>query len=139
MGRSCEKSSRSGRGTTIISSPLPYEELDYEDRIGRAMADASYRGCAEYEPKPFPVTPPEGRLEFEDRAWMSRLIKKVGMMFGADIVRITELDQRWVYKEVDIPHPYAIVVAVQHKPSLVNLAPSYFSWGRPRKPTAGSN
>ena len=69
-------------------SPLAYEELDYEDRIGRAVADASYRGCAEYEPKPFPITPPEGRLEIKDRAWMSRLIKKVGLMFGADLVRI---------------------------------------------------
>ncbi len=109
-------------------SPLPYEELDYEDRIGRAIADASYRGCAEYEPKPFPVTPPGGRLEIEDRAWVSRLINKTGLMFGADLVRITELDQRWVYQEVEIPHKYAIVVAVQHKPSLVGLAPSYFSW-----------
>ena len=109
-------------------SPLPYAELDYEDRIGRAMADASYRGCAEYKPKPFSVTPPEGRLEIEDRAWMSRLMKKVGLMFGADMVRITKLDQRWVYQEVDISHPYAILVAVQHKPSLINLAPSYFSW-----------
>jgi len=27
-------------------SPLPYEELDYEDRIGRAMADASYNSHA---------------------------------------------------------------------------------------------
>jgi epoxyqueuosine reductase len=60
---------------------------------------------------------------------VSRLIKKVGLMLGADIVRITRLDPRWVYKDVDISHPYAIVVAVQHKPSLLTLAPSYFSWG----------
>ena len=49
-------------------------------------------------------------------------------MFGADIVRIAELDQRWVYKENDISHQYAIVVAVRHIPSLVSMAPSYFSW-----------
>ena len=109
-------------------SQLPYGELDYEDRIGRAVADATYRACYEYDPKPFPVTPPEGKLEVRDRAWLSRLVKKVGLMFGADIVRITKLDQRWVYREVDIPHAYAIVVAVRHKPSLVDLAPSYFSW-----------
>jgi len=109
-------------------NPLPYEELDYEDRIGRAMADAAYRGCAEYDPTPFPVTEPEGRLEVKDAAWMSRLIKKVGLMFGADIVRIAELDQRWVYQETDISHKYAIVFAVRHKRSLVELAPSYFSW-----------
>ena len=109
-------------------SQLPYGGLDYEDRIGRAVADATYRACYEYDPKPFPVTPPEGKLEVRDRAWLSRLVKKVGLMFGADIVRITKLDQRWVYREVDIPHAYAIVVAVRHKPSLVDLAPSYFSW-----------
>ena len=109
-------------------SPLPYQELDYEDRIGRAMADAGYRICSEFDPTPFPVTPPAGRFEIEDRAWMSRLIKKVGLMFGADIVRITKLDQRWQYQDIDIPHKYAIVAAVQHKPSLINLAPSYFSW-----------
>jgi reductive dehalogenase len=109
-------------------SPLPYAELDYEDRIARAMADAVNRACTEYDPTPFPVTPPEGRLEVQDRAWMSRLIKKVGLMCGADMVRIAELDQRWVYKDLDIPHKYAIVTAVHHKPSLVHLAPSYFSW-----------
>jgi reductive dehalogenase len=109
-------------------SPLPYEELDYEDRIGRAIADASYRGCAEYDPQPFPVTPLQGRLEIDDRVWLSRLVKKVGLMFGANLVRITRLDPRWVYKETEIHHLYAIVVAVQHKPNLLGLAPSYFSW-----------
>jgi len=85
-GEELRKKFKERTGYDHYLSPLPYGELDYEDRIGRAMADASYRGCAEYEPKPFPVTPPEGRLEFEDRAWMSRLIKKVGLLFGADIV-----------------------------------------------------
>ncbi len=128
-GEELRKKFKKQTGYDHYLTPLPYEELDYEDRIGRAMADASYRCCAEYYPKPLPVTPPGGRLEFEDKAWMSRLVKKVALMFGADIVRITRLDQRWVYKEVDISHPYAIVVAVQHKASLVGLAPSYFAWG----------
>ncbi len=128
FGEALRKKFKERTGYDHYLSSLPYADLDYEDRIARAMADASYRGCAEYEPKPFPVTPPEGRLEVKDRVWLSRLIKKVALMFGADIVRITELDQRWVYKEVDIPHQYAIVVAVHHKPSLIDLAPSYFSW-----------
>lgn len=104
-----------------------YEELEEEDRIARSISKAVTRACAEYEPKPFPVTSPAGRLEVTDVAWMSRLIKKVGLMFGVDIVRITELDQRWVYKEESISHKYAIICAVQHKPSLLDLAPSYFS------------
>jgi ferredoxin len=127
-GAELRKKFRDRTGYDHYVTPLPYEELDYEDRIGRAMADAGYRACAEYDPEPFGVTPAEGRVEVEDRAWVSRLVKKVGLMFGADLVRITELDQRWVYKDVDIHHKYAIVVAVQHKPSLINLAPSYFSW-----------
>lgn len=128
-GEELRKKFKERTGYEHYLSPPPYEELDYEDRIGRAMADASYRGCAEYDPKPFPITPPEGRLEVKDPAWMSRLVKKVALMFGADLVRITKLDQRWVYKEVDISHPYAIIMAIQHKQSLLDLAPSYFSWG----------
>ncbi len=128
-GEELRKKFRERTGYDHYLTPLPYEELDYEDRIGRAMADASYRCCSEYNPKPFPVTSPEGRFACADKVWMSRLVKKAGLLFGADIVRITRLDQRWVYKEADISHPYAIVVAVRHKPSLVGLAPSYFSWG----------
>jgi len=128
-GEALRKKFKAQTGYDHYLSPLPFAELDYEDRVGRAMADAGYRACSSYEPPPFPVTPPEGRLEVKDRAWLSRLIKKVGLMCGADMVRITELDQRWVYKEVNITHPYAIVVAVKHKPSLLDLAPSYFSWG----------
>jgi len=128
-GEALRKKFKSHTGYDHYLSPLPYGELDYEDRIARSMADAGYRACSGYDPKPFPVTPPEGRLEIKDAAWASRLIKKVGLMFGADIVRITELDPRWVYQDVDISHKYAIVVAVKHKPSLLDLAPSYFSWG----------
>jgi reductive dehalogenase len=127
-GAELRKKFKARTGHDHYISPLPYQELDYEDRIGRAMADAGYRICSEFDPRPFPVTPPAGRFEIEDRVWISRLIKKVGLMFGADVVRITELDQRWQYLDIDIPHKYAIVAAVQHKASLINLAPSYFSW-----------
>jgi len=109
-------------------TPLPYRELDSEDRIGRALSDAGYRACSGYDPVSFDVTPPGGRLEVADPARASRLVKKAGLLFGADLVRITALDPRWVYKDVDIPHPVAVVVAVQHKPSLIDLAPSYFAW-----------
>jgi len=128
-GEDLRRKFKSQTGYDHYLSPMAYSELDYEDRIARALADASYRACSEFDPEPFPVTPPEGRLEVHDRAWMSRLVKKLGLMFGADIVRITELDQRWVYKGEDNPHKYAIVAVVSHKRSLNNLAPSYFAWG----------
>ncbi len=128
-GEALRKKFKAHTGYDHYLSALPYGELDYEDRIARALADAAYRACSSYEPVPYPVTPPEGRLEVKQTAWMSRLVKKAGLMFGADIVRIARLDPRWIYQDVDISHPYAIIVAVHHKDSLLQLAPSYFSWG----------
>jgi len=127
-GEALRKKFKAHTGHDHYLSPLAYEELDIEDRFGRALADAGYRACGEYDPVPFAVTPDTGRVEINDKAWISRLIKKVGLMFGADMVHITKLDQRWIYKEVDISHRYAIVAVVKHKPSLIDLAPSYFSW-----------
>nr|WPM93863.1 reductive dehalogenase [uncultured prokaryote] len=108
--------------------PLPYRELEPEDRIGQSLAEAARRVCFEYEPPVLPVTAPEGRFEVADPGWMARFIKKVGLFLGADMVRITELDQRWVYQDIDIPHKYAIVIVVSHVRSLNNTAPSQFSW-----------
>jgi reductive dehalogenase len=109
-------------------TPLLYSEMDPEDRIGMSLAQATRRICFSYEPETIPVTPAEGRVEVSDPAWMARLIKKVGLFLGADMVRITELDQRWVYQDIDISHKYAIVVVVHHAPSLNDTAPSQFSW-----------
>ncbi|MFC1967967.1 reductive dehalogenase [Chloroflexota bacterium] len=107
--------------------PLPYSELETEDRIGQSLGQASQRLCVDYHPETLPVTPPEGRVEVTDKAWMTRLVKKAALLFGAEIVRITRIDQRWVYQDIDIPHEYAIVVAVSHVPSLIKTAPSHLS------------
>lgn len=106
--------------------PLPYSEIAPEDRFGQSLTNAAWRLCREYHPKPYPVTPPEGKVEL-DKARMSRIIKKVGLFFGAEYVAITRLDQRWVYKDLDIPHEYAIMCVVSHKRSLNKSAPSHFS------------
>lgn len=127
-GEELRRKFKARTGQDHYLTPLPYEDLDPEDRIARAMADAGYRACTSYDPAPFKAAPLSGRLEVTDTAWASRLVKKAGLMFGADIVRITALDTRWVYKDVDITHPFAVVVAVQHKPSLIDRAPSYFAW-----------
>ena len=107
---------------------LPYSELEPEDRIGQSMASASWRPCNEYLPEPLPTTPSEGRAEMSDNAWVTRLIKKVALLFGAEMVGITKVDQRWVYQDIEIPHKYAVVVVVSHVRSLIDMAPSYFSW-----------
>ena len=109
-------------------NPLPYGELEPEDRIGQSLSAASWRLCNEYLPEPLPLTPPEGRFEVTDKAWATRLIKKVALLFGAEMVRITKVDPRWVYQGIEIPHSYAIVIAVSHGRSLNDTAPSHFSW-----------
>ena len=116
---------RTGFDDHMIS--LPYKELDPEDRFGQSLIKASNRLCAEYDPEPLPVTPPEGRVAVKDTQWMSRTIKKVAMLFGGELVRITKIDPRWVYEDIEIPHEFAIVVAIAHRRSLNQLAPSHFS------------
>ena len=37
------------------------------------------------------------KIAYVDEAKMSRLIKKLGIWFGASLVRLTSLDRRWVY------------------------------------------
>jgi reductive dehalogenase len=107
--------------------PLPYSELEPEERIGQSLTSAAWRLCREYHPKMLPITPPEGRVEVTDKAWMTRLIKKVALFFGAEMVRITKVDQRWVYQDVDIPHQFAILAVVPHVPSFIHTAPSHLS------------
>ena len=114
-------------GYSHYLSPLPYEELDYEDRIGRALSEANCRVCQEYDPLPLDQTRGPGRLQVSNRAWMSRLMK-LCLLFGAGLVGITKLDQHWVYQGVEITHPYAIVCPAPHQRGLLSTAPSYFAW-----------
>lgn len=127
-GEKLRKSFKARTGHDHWRDPLPYQELEPEDRIGQSLSNAGWRLCNEYFPPTLPVTPPEGKLDLTDPAWNSRLIKKVGMFFGAEMVRITKLDQRWVYKDIDIPHQYAIVVVVSHDRDMNKTAPDHLSW-----------
>ena len=128
FGEDFRKRFKARTGYDDWNIPLPYSELEPEDRFSQSLALMARRMCKEELPKPLPVTPPEGRLGGTDPAWMARLIKKVGLFLGAEMVRITKVDQRWVYKDIEIPHRYAIIVAVSHVRSLNNTAPSHLSW-----------
>jgi reductive dehalogenase len=109
------------------TDPLPYSELELEDRIGQSLLLAGFQLENEYHYETLPITPSGGRVEVTDKAWMTRLIKKVALMFGAEMVRITKVDRRWVYQDVNIPHQYAIVIVVSHIHSFINTSPSHFS------------
>ena len=107
--------------------PLPHSELEPLDRIGQSMTLAAARLCREYHPEMLPITPAEGRVEVTDKAWMARLIKKVALLFGAEMVRITHVDQRWVNQDFEVPHKYAILVVIPHASNLNNMAPSHLA------------
>ncbi len=127
LGEDFRKKFKRHTGHDTFSTPLPQNELEPEDRFGASLATGAARLCQEYHPEIRPITPPEGRVEVDDKSRMSRLVKKAALLYGAEMVRITKVDQRWLYKDVELPHKYAIVVAVSHKRSLNDLAPSFFS------------
>ena len=83
---------------------------------------------------------PEERVPVESPAEMSREIKHVGKVFGADLVGITEYDHRWVYthaysrlgeteKPQELPEdlPNVIVIAQEMDRGLIDTVPSALS------------
>lgn len=83
---------------------------------------------------------PEERVPVESPADMSREIKHVGRVFGADLVGITEYDHRWVYshnysrlgetekpQELPTDLPNVIVIAQEMDRGLIDTVPSALS------------
>ena len=69
-----------------------------------------------------PVSPEQ--LPITDLEWMTSRVKEVARFYGANLVGITELDERWVYShyfepitgnngELEIPYKYAIVLGIE--------------------------
>ncbi len=70
----------------------------------------------------------------DDPAAMSARVKEAAKIYGADLVGITRLDQRWVYSDwfervtqtsekLVINYKYAIVMAIEMKAELINQSP----------------
>jgi reductive dehalogenase len=116
------------RRVATFSQMLPYSQVEVEERPAQALTEAVWRLCRHYHPEPLPQTPAEGRFAFDgpDAAErMARLIKKVGMFLGADMVKIARVDQRWVYADREVSHEYAIVCVVAHHSHMTRTAPSH--------------
>ena len=115
-----------------LASPPPITgpgDFADDDLIAAAIGDASWKVHTDMGGFVLmsdfwtgPVNPVKVSIE-PDR--MSRLIKKVAMFFGADIVGICRLQERFVYAERDIPHKFAIVVGVEMSYDLHKTAPSF--------------
>jgi epoxyqueuosine reductase len=126
-GKDFREQYKAKTGVGFFATPLPQSELEPEDRVGQALSNACWRGCLEYSPVNLETTPAEGRVEFDDSRWLSRFIKKVTLFLGAEMVRITRIDQRWVYSDIEIPHKYAIIAVVSHNDEFNQTAPSHLS------------
>lgn len=83
---------------------------------------------------------PDERVPVESPAEMSREIKHIARLFGADLVGITEYDERWVYthaysrlgeqeKPQELPSdlPHVIVIVQQMDRGLIETVPSALS------------
>ena len=69
-----------------------------------------------------PVSPE--RFPIPDPAWMTTRLKDMARFYGADLVGITKVDERWVYShyfervtgeygKLEIPYKYAIVMGIE--------------------------
>lgn len=82
---------------------------------------------------PNPVSEALGRYSVEDPAQMTQEVKDTAMLFGADVVGISQLDRRWLYSHdphgefVQIPEHYtiAIVMAMEMEPIAVGQSPAF--------------
>ena len=83
---------------------------------------------------------PPDRVPVESASEMSREIKHIGRVFGADLIGITEYDERWVYthaysrlgetekpQELPTDLPNVIVIAQQMDRELIDTVPSALS------------
>jgi reductive dehalogenase len=127
FGEEWRKIYKNRTGVNNFAQPLPASELDPGERLGQALCTVTGRICTGYHPEPLEITAPDGRYDVTDKKAMSRLVKKVGMWLGADMVRITRVDQRWVYRDKTVDEEYAIVVVVAHDHAMNQTAPSHLS------------
>jgi len=90
------------------------EQLEYRQRANERVAEA------DGEPSP-------ERVEFPDPEIASATIKEVALGLGADMVGITHVDQHHVYKGQEVPHEFAIVIAVAMDYDVLKDAPNKYS------------
>lgn len=104
--------------TTLVREPNKWDLESYAITDG-ANYPRSYLGLvpgvASYGPYLPPTIPKNSeQLPVPDLARMSRRIKEVAMLYGADLVGIAPYDERWVYKGNEIPWAkYVISIAVE--------------------------
>src|SRR4030042_6568854 len=76
FGEEFRKAFKARTGHDTFTEPLPYSELEPEDRICQSMRLAGARLCQKYLPETLPWSPPEGGGDGGDREWRPPLFNR---------------------------------------------------------------
>ena len=75
-----------------------WDELDFGFQMGARVALQDGESAPHAAPYASPVA-------------ASAAVKEMGLELGADIVGVAHLDPKYVYKDHDVPHRFAVVIA----------------------------
>ncbi|MHC1601004.1 MAG: reductive dehalogenase, partial [Candidatus Nezhaarchaeales archaeon] len=69
------------------------------------------------------------RMEINDPNVLTLYVKKAAKIFGASLIGICKVNRDWVYADADLPedYEYAIVMAIEMNPEVVETSPSAFA------------
>jgi len=128
---------RSGAADRITRGNPGYSRIDFARLLASWTVHDCFGGAFSWKRlgQADPAMMQLGRHPVDDPAEMSAEVKKTARMFGADLVRICRIDERWVYSHdrsgdpVTIPddYQYAIVMAIAMDREGVMTSPTYES------------
>lgn len=81
-------------------------------RIQRTPDDVKFSKAIEARVALQDGEPSATRVQFPNARMASAAVKKVAKELGADLIGVTHVDQRHVYKGEDVPHRYAVVIGI---------------------------
>ena len=128
---------RSGARKRIGESQTGYSRVDFARILASWTVHDCFSGAFSWRRlgRADPALMQLGQHPVEDRELMSSQVKETARMFGADLVGITKIDERWIYSHnrsgdrVEIPAGYthAIVMAVAMDQEGISTSPAYAS------------
>jgi len=128
---------RAGASKRIASGETGYSRVDFARVLAAWTVHDCFSGAFSWRRlgEADPAMMQLGQHSAEDPAQMSLAVKETARMFGADLVGITQIDERWIYSHnrsgdaIDIPErfKYAIVMAVAMDAPAIAASPEYLS------------
>ena len=128
---------RSGAAARIAADEAGYSQIDFARVLASWTVHDCFGGAFSWKRLGQADTAMMqlGRHPVDDPAQMSVEVKKTARMFGADLVGICRVDERWIYSHdrsgdpIAVPpeHRYAIVMGIAMDRDAVMTSPQYLS------------